>query len=222
MNHESVNKLTLIKSEINKKILSLNLNDYFPNIIAVSKTFPLHIIEPLIQNGHTHFGENKVQEALIKWESIKQKNKELKLHMLGKLQTNKVKFAVGFFDYLHSVDNIKLAEKIANEQQKNNLKPKIFLQINIGNEEQKSGVSLNNLKELYELSVNDFNLNVIGLMCLPPENKDPKEYFSKTKQLNDELKLDQLSMGMSSDYLKAIEFKSTYLRIGSKIFGERN
>ena len=222
MNHESVNKLTLIKSEINKKILSLNLNDYFPNIIAVSKTFPLDIIEPLIQNGHTHFGENKVQEALTKWESIKQKNKELKLHMLGKLQTNKVKFAVGFFDYLHSVDNIKLAEKIANEQQKNNLKPKIFLQINIGNEEQKSGVSLNNLKELYELSVKDFNLNVIGLMCLPPENKDPKEYFSKTKQLNDELKLDQLSMGMSSDYLKAIEFKSTYLRIGSKIFGERN
>ena len=222
MNHESVNKLTLIKSEINKKILSLNLNDYFPNIIAVSKTFPLHIIEPLIQNGHTHFGENKVQEALTKWESIKQKNKELKLHMLGKLQTNKVKFAVGFFDYLHSVDNIKLAEKIANEQQKNNLKPKIFLQINIGNEEQKSGVSLNNLKELYELSVKDFNLNVIGLMCLPPENKDPKEYFNKTKQLNDELKLDQLSMGMSSDYLKAIEFKSTYLRIGSKIFGERN
>ena len=222
MNHESVNKLTLIKSEINKKILSLNLNDYFPNIIAVSKTFPLHIIEPLIQNGHTHFGENKVQEALTKWESIKQKNKELKLHMLGKLQTNKVKFAVGFFDYLHSVDNIKLAEKIANEQQKSNLKPKIFLQINIGNEEQKSGVSLNNLKELYELSIKDFNLNVIGLMCLPPENKDPKEYFSKTKQLNDELKLDQLSMGMSSDYLKAIEFKSTYLRIGSKIFGERN
>ena len=222
MNHESVNKLTLIKSEINKKILSLNLNDYFPNIIAVSKTFPLQIIEPLIQNGHTHFGENKVQEALTKWDSIKQKNKELKLHMLGKLQTNKVKFAVGFFDYLHSVDNIKLAEKIANEQQKNNLKPKIFLQINIGNEEQKSGVSLNNLKELYELSVKDFNLNVIGLMCLPPENKDPKEYFSKTKQLNDELKLDQLSMGMSSDYLKAIEFKSTYLRIGSKIFGERN
>ena len=200
----------------------MNLNDYFPNIIAVSKTFPLHIIEPLIQNGHIHFGENKVQEALTKWESIKQKNKELKLHMLGKLQTNKVKFAVGFFDYLHSVDNIKLAEKIANEQQKNNLKPKIFLQINIGNEEQKSGVSLKNLKELYELSVKDFNLNVIGLMCLPPENKDPKEYFSKTKQLNDELKLDQLSMGMSSDYLKAIEFKSTYLRIGSKIFGERN
>ena len=222
MNHESVNKLTFIKSEINKKILSLNLTNYFPNIIAVSKTFPLHIIEPLIQNGHTHFGENKVQEALTKWESIKQKNKELKLHMLGKLQTNKVKFAVGFFDYLHSVDNIKLAEKIANEQQKSNLKPKIFLQINIGNEEQKSGVSLNNLKELYELSVKDFNLDVIGLMCLPPENKDPKEYFSKTKQLNDELKLDQLSMGMSSDYLKAIEFKSTYLRIGSKIFGERN
>ena len=222
MNHESVNKLTLIKSEINKKILSLNLNDYFPNIIAVSKTFPLHIIEPLIQNGHTHFGENKVQEALTKWESTKQKNKELKLHMLGKLQTNKVKFAVGLFDYLHSVDNIKLAEKIANVQQKNNLKPKIFLQINIANEEQKSGVSLNNLKELYELSVKDFNLNVIGLMCLPPENKDPKEYFSKTKQLNDELKLGQLSMGMSSDYLKAIEFKSTYLRIGSKIFGERN
>ena len=222
MNHESVNKLTLIKSEINKKILSLNLNDYFPNIIAVSKTFPLHIIQPLIQNGHVHFGENKVQEALTKWESIKQNNKELQLHMLGKLQTNKVKFAIGFFDYLHSVDNIKLAEKIANEQQKNNLKPKIFLQINIGNEEQKSGVSLNNLKELYELSVKDFNLNVIGLMCLPPEKKDPKEYFSKTKQLNDELKLDQLSMGMSSDYLKAIEFKSTYLRIGSKIFGERN
>ena len=200
----------------------MNLTNYFPNIIAVSKTFSLDRIEPLIQNGHLHFGENKVQEALHKWQNIKQKNKELKLHMIGKLQTNKVKFAVGIFDYLHSVDNIKLAEKIANEQQKNNLKPKIFLQINISNEEQKSGVSLNNLKELYDLSVKDFNLNVIGLMCLPPENKDPKEYFSKTKQLNDELKLDQLSMGMSSDYLKAIEFKSTYLRIGSKIFGERN
>ena len=222
MNHESVNKLTLIKSEINKKISSLNLHDYFPNIIAVSKTFSLEKIEPLIQHGHLHFGENKVQEALNKWQSTKEKNTKLKLHMLGKLQTNKVKFAVGFFDYLHSVDNIKLAEKIAKEQQKNNLKPKIFLQINVGNEQQKSGVSLNNLKELYELSVKDFNLNVIGLMCLPPENKDPKEYFSKTKQLNDELKLDQLSMGMSSDYLKAIEFKSTYLRIGSKIFGERN
>ena len=222
MNHETVNKLTLIKSEINKKISSLNLHDYFPNIIAVSKTFSLEKIEPLIQHGHLHFGENKVQEALNKWQSTKQKNTKIKLHMLGKLQTNKVKFAVGFFDYLHSVDNIKLAEKIAKEQQKNNLKPKIFLQINVGNEQQKSGVSLNNLKELYELSVKDFNLDVIGLMCLPPENKDPKEYFSKTKQLNDELKLDQLSMGMSSDYLKAIEFKSTYLRIGSKIFGERN
>ena len=222
MNHETVNKLTLIKSEINKKISSLNLHDYFPNIIAVSKTFSLEKIEPLIQHGHLHFGENKVQEALNKWQSTKQKNTKIKLHMLGKLQTNKVKFAVGFFDYLHSVDNIKLAEKIAKEQQKNNLKPKIFLQINVGNEQQKSGVSLNNLKELCELSVKDFNLDVIGLMCLPPENKDPKEYFSKTKQLNDELKLDQLSMGMSTDYLKAIEFKSTYLRIGSKIFGERN
>jgi len=222
MNHESINKLAIIKTEINKKILSLNLNNYFPNIIAVSKTFPLEKIEPLIEHGHVHFGENKVQEALNKWQNAKQKNKKLKLHMLGKLQTNKVKFAVGLFDYLHSVDNIRLAEKIAKEQQKNNFKPKIFLQINIGNEEQKSGVSLSNLKELYMLSVKDFNLNVIGLMCLPPENKDPKEYFSKTKQLNDELKLDQLSMGMSSDYLKAIEFKSTYLRIGSKIFGERN
>tara|TARA_B100001250_G_scaffold246006_1_gene211512 strand:- start:127 stop:795 length:669 start_codon:yes stop_codon:yes gene_type:complete len=222
MNHESVNKLTIIKSEINKKILNLNFDNYFPNIIAVSKTFSLEKIEPLIEHGHVHFGENKVQESLNKWKNIKQKNNKLKLHMLGKLQTNKVKFAVGFFDYLHSVDNIKLAEKIAKEQQKNNLKPKIFLQVNIGNEEQKSGVSLNKLKELYDLSVKDFNLNVIGLMCLPPENKDPKEYFSKTKKLNDELKLDQLSMGMSSDYLKAIEFKSTYLRIGSKIFGARN
>ena len=174
MNHETVNKLTLIKSEINKKISSLNLHDYFPNIIAVSKTFSLEKIEPLIQHGHLHFGENKVQEALNKWQSTKEKNTKLKLHMLGKLQTNKVKFAVGFFDYLHSVDNIKLAEKIAKEQQKNNLKPKIFLQINVGNEQQKSGVSLNNLKELYELSVKDFNLDVIGLMCLPPENKDTK------------------------------------------------
>ena len=215
MSHKIIENINLIKKDI-------RLKNEKVNIIAVSKTFSLENIKPLIDHGHIHFGENKVQEALTKWESIKQKNKELKLHMLGKLQTNKVKFAVGLFDYLHSVDNIKLAEKIANEQQKNNLKPKIFLQINIGNEEQKSGVSLNNLKELYELSVKDFNLNVIGLMCLPPENKDPKEYFSKTKQLNDELKLDQLSMGMSSDYLKAIEFKSTYLRIGSKIFGERN
>ncbi len=222
MNHESINKLAIIKTEINKKISSLNLNNYFPNIIAVSKTFQLEKIEPLIEHGHVHFGENKVQEALNKWQNAKQKNKKLKLHMLGKLQRNKVKFAVGFFDYLHSVDNIKLAETIAKEQQKNNLKPKIFLQVNIGNENQKSGISIDNLKELYNVSVKDFNLNVIGLMCLPPENKDPKEYFIKTKKLNDELKLDQLSMGMSSDYLKAIEFKSTYLRIGSKIFGTRN
>tara|TARA_Y100000590_G_scaffold399414_1_gene482631 strand:- start:1434 stop:2102 length:669 start_codon:yes stop_codon:yes gene_type:complete len=222
MNHETVNKLNIIKSEINNKILSLNFNNYTPNIIAVTKTFSLDKIEPLIKEGHIHFGENKVQEALNKWQAIKEKKENLKLHMIGKLQSNKVKFTVGFFDYLHSVDSLRLAEKIANEQQKKKLKPKIFLQVNIGGEDQKSGVFIDNLIELYNRSVKDFNLNVIGLMCLPPENNDPREYFSKTKKLNDELKLEQLSMGMSNDYLKALEYKSTYLRIGSKIFGSRN
>ena len=220
--HQSINNLNIIKTQILEVIKKSNMENKLPTIIAISKTFPIEKIQPLIEFGHIHFGENKVQEATLKWSNIKSQNNDIKLHLVGKLQTNKVKFAVGLFDYLHSVDNIRLAEKIAKEQQKNNFKPKIFLQINIGNEEQKSGVSLSNLKELYMLSVKDFNLNVIGLMCLPPENKDPKEYFSKTKQLNDELKLDQLSMGMSTDYLKAIEFKTTYLRIGSKIFGARN
>ena len=186
--HKSITNLVSIQSELKSR----SDLDYETNIIAVSKTFSIDVIKPLIEHGHVHFGENKVQEALNKWQITKQKNNKLKLHMLGKLQTNKVKFAVGLFDYLHSVDNIKLAEKIAKEQQKNNFKPKIFLQVNIGNEEQKSGVSLNNLKELYELSVNDFNLNVIGLMCLPPENKDPKEYFSKTKQLMNDAGLDNV------------------------------
>tara|TARA_Y100001970_G_C13973572_1_gene719463 strand:- start:211 stop:879 length:669 start_codon:yes stop_codon:yes gene_type:complete len=222
MNHEIINKLDFIKSEINNKISNLNFDNYNPTIIAVTKTFSLDKIDPLIEYGHLHFGENKVQEAIKKWQDIKQKKQNLKLHMIGKLQTNKVKFAVGFFDYLHSVDNLKLAEKIASEQQKKKSKPKIFLQVNVGNEHQKSGVAIKNLKELYNLSINDFNLDVIGLMCLPPDNKNPKEYFYKIKQLNDELNLHELSMGMSNDYLYALDFKSTYLRIGSKIFGSRN
>ena len=196
-------------------------NDQAVQIVAVTKTRPFSAIEEIYRCGIFSIGENRVQEAANKFQSFDQMP-NITRRFIGHLQSNKVKFTVGFFDYLHSVDSLRLAEKIANEQQKKKLKPKIFLQVNIGGEDQKSGVFIDNLIELYNRSVKDFNLNVIGLMCLPPENNDPREYFSKTKKLNDELKLEQLSMGMSNDYLKALEYKSTYLRIGSKIFGSRN
>jgi len=218
--HKTIENLNYIQNQINSKILKLN-NNYKPKIIAISKTFKINHILPLIDHGHIDFGENKVQEALEKWTDLKNKNKNIKLHMVGKLQTNKVKFVLPLFDFIHSLDNLKLAKKIAEEQKKYLNKPKIFIQINIGNEMQKSGLDKNKLLDFYNECVN-LGLNIIGTMCLPPIDKDPDIFFSEMKKINTNLKLKELSMGMSEDYLKAIEYSSTYLRIGSKIFGERN
>ena len=178
-------------------------------------------ILPIIQHGHLDYGENKVQEAIDKWSEIKIKKPEIRLHLIGKLQSNKVKHAVKLFDYIHSIDNEKLAKKIAEEQTKQNKKPKIFIQVNIGDENQKSGISKERLKEFYEYCTN-LDLNIIGLMCLPPNEVDPVPFFIELKKLNEILKLNELSMGMSSDFIKAVENSSTYLRIGSSIFGQRN
>ena len=212
--HNSVNNLVSIKKEIQLK------NDK-TQIIAVSKTFPMNDILPLINHGHNHYGENKVQEALQKWKDIKYDFTDIKLHLIGKLQTNKVKYALPLFDYIHSLDNTKLAEKISSEQDKKNFKPKIFIQVNIGNEPQKNGVDLNNLDKFLENCVENLNLNIIGLMCIPPIDSSPKTYFSNMLDLVKNLSLKDLSMGMSSDYLDAVDFNSTYVRIGSKIFGKR-
>ena len=212
--HESVNKLISIQQEINSKNLKTR-------IIAVSKTFPLSEIIPLINYGHVHFGENKVQESIDKWSDIKKNNNQIKLHMIGKLQTNKVKYAVDLFDYIHSVDNLKLAEKISNEQIKQNKKVKLFIQINIGDEPQKSGVSSIDIGKFYKYCTNDFGLDVVGLMCLPPADNNSSFYFNDMNVLNNSFSLPELSMGMSSDYIEASKYSATYLRIGSSIFGER-
>ena len=179
-------------------------------------------ILPLIDHGHLHFGENKVQEAVDKWQKVKIESKNIQLHMIGKLQTNKVKHVIPVFDYIHSLDNLKLAEKISSEQNKLKKYLKIFIQINIGNETQKSGVETKNLRDFYFKCVNEFKLNIIGLMCIPPQNNDAEIYFRKMQNLNNELKLNELSMGMSADYLQAVNCGSTFIRIGSKIFGKRN
>ena len=189
-------------------------------IIAVSKTFKIEHINPLIEDGHCDFGENKVQEALEKWSNIKTKNKKLSLHLVGKLQSNKTKLALKIFDYIHSLDSEKLANKISEEQKKINKKPKLFIQINIGNEIQKSGIFPNKLKSFYNYCL-DKELDVIGTMCLPPISEDPEKFFMRMNYLNKELGLNELSMGMSADYISAIENNATYIRIGSKIFGER-
>ena len=198
-----------------------NKNKKIPKVIAVSKTFKLEKILPLINYGHLDYGENKVQEALEKWSEIKEKKTNLRLHLIGKLQTNKVKHALKIFDFIHSVDNKKLAKKIADEQLKQNKKIKIFIQLNIGGENQKSGVSQDSLFELYNYC-KELNLNVIGLMCIPPLGEESENYFKEMKVLNNKLNLSDLSMGMSSDYLKAVENSATYLRIGSNIFGSRD
>ena len=195
--------------------------DYETNIIAVSKTFSIDVIKPLIEHGHLHYGENKVQEAVRKWTEIKKNKEDLKLHMIGKLQSNKVKYVIPLFDYIHSLDNLKLAEKISSEQKKINRRLKIFIQVNIGDEDQKNGIHKNQVTQFFEKCVNDLNLNIIGLMCIPPANKDISAYFSSMNELNNSLGLNQLSMGMSSDYLKAREHGATFVRIGSKIFGNR-
>jgi len=218
--HKNVKNLIDLTTEVKEKINSIGKKNYEPKIIAVSKTFSLESISPLIDYGHIHFGENKVQEATQKWLNLKGVNKSIKLHMLGKLQTNKVKQAVAIFDYIHSVDSIKLATKIVNEQIKQNRSLKIFLQINIGEESQKSGVLLNEVNQL-AAECKNLNLDVIGLMCLPPISTDVSKYFSLIKEKNDELKFNELSLGMSSDYLEAIEFNTTFIRVGTKIFGKR-
>ena len=178
-------------------------------------------ILPLINHGQIHFGENKVQEALEKWTDIKQDFNHIQLHMIGKLQSNKVKFVVPLFDYIHSLDSLKLAEKISTEQKKINKKLKIFIQINIGNEDQKNGIDEDQVEDFYNKCIQDLNLDIIGLMCLPPKDKDTKNYFLKMENLAKKIKVNELSMGMSNDYLEAANFGSTFLRIGSKIFGER-
>ena len=212
--HNVVSNLNLIKSEIK--------SDNKTEIIAVSKTFPMNNILPLINSGHKHYGENKVQEAMEKWTDIKRDYSDIKLHLVGKLQTNKVKYVIPLFDYLHSLDNLKLAIKISNEQKKKNFKPKIFIQVNIGNEVQKSGIKKENLLSFYNTCINDLELDIIGLMCLPPFEKDSNPYFAEIKSLAEKLQLKELSMGMSEDYLEAIKYGTTFLRIGSKIFGPRN
>ena len=219
--HKTIENLNYIQNQINSKILKLNTNNYNPKIIAISKTFKIDHILPLIGHGHRDFGENKVQEAIEKWTEIKSKNKEIRLHMVGKLQTNKVKFALPLFDYIHSLDNFKLAKKISEEQKKHKIKPKIFIQINIGNESQKSGIIKSQLTEFYNECLN-LGLDIVGTMCLPPLDKDPNIYFSEMKKITSILNLNDISMGMSEDYLKAIEYSSTYLRIGSRIFGARS
>ena len=212
--HNIIDNLILI----NKEISAINSNT---KIIAVSKTFPIEHIQPVIDHGHLHFGENKVQEAVEKWAKVKEKNSSLKIHLIGKLQTNKVKFCLPLFDYIHSLDNIRLAEKIANEQVKKKFKPKIFIQVNIGDEDQKNGIALNELDIFYK-SVKNFDLDIIGLMCIPPFVDDTEVYFKKMVQLKNKTHLNDLSMGMSNDYIKAAKNSSTYVRIGSKIFGERS
>ena len=218
--HQSINNLNIIKSQIIEELKKLNNNE-LPKIIAVSKTFPIEKIEPLLNYGHTHFGENKVQEAILKWSNVKSKNENLKLHLVGKLQTNKTKQAIKLFDYIHSLDSIKLANEISKQQKKLNKKPKLFIQINIGNEQQKSGINRNELVDFYNVC-KELELDIIGLMCLPPLGGDMDSYFSEMKKLNNKLNLKELSMGMSDDYLIALRHSSTFLRIGTKIFGVRS
>ena len=208
-----VKNFNLVKEEIS--------NFKNANIVAVSKTFPISHILPLINHGHQHFGENKVQEAQEKWTSIKGDFPQLKLHLIGKLQTNKVKFALPLFDYIHSLDSVKLAEKISSEQEKKNFKPKIFIQINLGKENQKSGIDEEDLENFYQRCITEYNLNIIGIMCLPPFDEDPTPFFKRMQILSESFKFKEISMGMSNDYMDALKFKATYIRIGSKIFGSR-
>ena len=215
--HKNINNLVSIETELKSKLVDSDK----VKIIAVSKTFSKDDILPLIDYGQIHFGENKVQEAKEKWPIIKKDYPNIKLHMIGKLQTNKVKFAVPLFDYIHSLDNVKLAKKIALEQKKINKDLKIFIQVNIANEKQKSGIVTAELKNFYNICINELGLNIIGLMCLPPNNDKNNYYFSEMRKLKLSLNLKELSMGMSTDYLNAVENEASYIRVGSKIFGSR-
>ena len=217
--HKSVKNLVDINNNIEATLRDLKINNEV-KIVAVSKTFNIDKILPLIEHGHVHYGENKVKEAIDKWTDIKKENDRIKLHMIGKLQTNKVKLAVKLFDYIHSVESEKLAKKISDEANKINKKIKIFVQVNIGSENQKSGIDTGQLEKLLVLC-KKIELDVIGLMCIPPINIDPSDYFSEMERLNNTFGFKELSMGMSSDYLLALKNSATYLRIGSSIFGKR-
>ena len=217
--HPSVQNLINIQEKIKNRLINLKSKKQ-PKIIAVSKTFGMDKISPLIEHGHLDFGENKVQEAIEKWSDVKFSNNNIRLHLIGGLQTNKVKLAVKLFDYIHSIDSEKLAKKISDEQQKQNKKVKIFIQVNIGNEEQKSGVNKASVNDLYSYC-KTLNLDVIGLMCIPPLEKSPEIFFKEMNILNENLNLNDLSMGMSTDYLDAVKNSATYVRIGSSIFGKR-
>ena len=192
------------------------------NIIAVSKTFPLEHIQPLLDHGHTHFGENKVQEASAKWSELKKDNQNLKLHMIGKLQSNKAKDAVKIFDYIHSLDSQKLADALAKHQKSLNKTINYFIQVNIGNEIQKSGIPVSELDPFYNYCAQVINLKIIGLMVIPPNDNNSEKYFKSLNELNKSLALKNLSMGMSADYIDAIRNGATFVRIGSSIFGARS
>ncbi len=219
--HDTVKNLLKISENV-KANLSTDANlSKIPKIIAVSKTFKIEHIKPLIDYGHIHYGENKVQEAQEKWTPVKENNKNIKLHLIGRLQSNKVKLALKLFDYIHSLDSKKLADKISYQLKEQNLNTKFFIQVNIGDEDQKSGIPKNEILDFYNYC-KSINLNILGLMCIPPIDKDSKYYFKEMNILNKKLDLKELSMGMSSDYLNAIENNSTYIRVGSSIFGQRN
>ncbi len=218
--HDTVKNLLKINEKVKLKLSTFSNSNKIPRIIAVSKTFKMQHIYPLIDHGHVDFGENKVQEAQEKWTEIKEKNKNIKLHLIGRLQTNKVKIAVTLFDYIHSLDSKKLADKISKYQKEQNLKKKMFIQVNIGGEDQKSGIQKDELPDFYNYCKN-LDLDILGLMCIPPFNKDSSSYFHEMKNLSEKFNLKDLSMGMSSDYINAIENGSTYVRIGSNIFGQR-
>ena len=193
-----------------------------PEIIAVSKTFPFEHIKPLVDHGHIHFGENKVQEAEKKWKLIKQSNNNLKLHMIGRLQSNKAKKAIELFDYIHSLDNEKLAIQLNKKEKEKNKRLNYFIQINLGSEEQKGGVEIKDINPFYNYCVKELNLTVIGLMAIPPNDKEPEKYFKKISELNKKLNLNELSIGMSNDYLQAIKYGASFVRVGSAIFGPRS
>ena len=218
--HVTLKNLLKIKEKVKTNLQNQIKTQIEPKIIAVSKTFKVDHITPLINFGHLDYGENKVQEAIDKWSNIKKENKNIKLHLIGGLQTNKVKNAIKIFDYIHSLDSKKLADKIAYQQKEQNIETKIFIQVNIGKENQKSGINEEDLLDFYEYCVK-LDLNIIGLMCIPPFNKNSTEYFQKMQVLNKKIGLQDLSMGMSADYLNAIKYGSTFVRIGSDIFGQR-
>ena len=219
--HNNVKRLNFVKNKV-KEILDKKQLKTNPQIIAVTKTFPLSQITPLLEMGHIHFGENKVQEAEAKWLQLKNEYKNLQLHMLGKLQTNKAKKAVNLFNYIHSLDNAKLASKISQFEKELNKKIKLFIQVNIAEENQKTGVVLNDLNTFYKYCTQDLSLNIIGLMCLPPVGSKSQEYFQILRKNSEKLNLKNLSMGMSTDYEDAILYGSTHIRIGTAIFGKRN